>query len=69
MALGAEVGLGPGDIVLDKNPVPPPLFGPCIWWPNSATAELLLTQCSIQALITVRQSYNCMLLNPAVMFL
>jgi len=35
--LGAEVGLGPGDIVLDRDPArpqkraqQPPLFGPCL---------------------------------------
>ena len=52
--VGMEVGLGPGDIVLDGNPVPlstesgiaaPPLFGICLLWPDgrpcSATAELL----------------------------
>ena len=38
--LGTEVGLGPGDIVLDGDPVPPksgtslPIFGPWILWPN-----------------------------------
>jgi len=48
--LGTEVGLGPGDIVLDGYPAllekgaqQPPLFGPCLWpWsPISATVELL----------------------------
>jgi len=41
MPLGTEVGLGPGDIVLDGDPVPPPkkgahppIFGPCLLWPN-----------------------------------
>ena len=41
MPLGVEVGLGPGDIVLDEDPVTPPLkgaqppiFGPCLLWPN-----------------------------------
>ena len=41
MALGMEVGLGPGDIVLDEDPGPPPLkghglpiFGQCPLWPN-----------------------------------
>jgi len=36
MPLGAEVGLGPSQIVLDANPAPqprgiaaPPIFGPC----------------------------------------
>ena len=56
--LGTEVGLGPGDVVLDGDPAPsrkcmrqPPLFGPCLFRPMSivakrspvsATAELLL---------------------------
>jgi len=41
MALGMEVGLGPGHIVLDGNPAPlpqneagPPIFGPFLLWPN-----------------------------------
>jgi len=41
MRLDTEVGLGPGDIVLDGDPAPPrkgaqrlPLFGPCLLWPN-----------------------------------
>jgi len=42
MPLGTEVGLGPGDFVLDGDPAPPPqkgeeptqIFGPCLLWPN-----------------------------------
>jgi len=44
MALGMEVGLDPGHIVLDGDPgtqLPspkkgqsPPIFGPCLLWPN-----------------------------------
>ena len=40
MKLGMQVGLGPGHIVLDGNPAPPPkgaqppIFGPCLLWPN-----------------------------------
>jgi len=41
VTLGLEVGLGPGDIVFDRDPTPPekrhsphPIFGPCILWPN-----------------------------------
>jgi len=41
-ALGMKVDLGPGHIVLDRDPAPPkrgaqppPLFGPCLLWPNS----------------------------------
>jgi len=44
MPLGTEVGLVPGDIVLDGTQLPlpekrgttpqPPIFGPCLLWPN-----------------------------------
>ena len=41
MPLGVEVGLGPGDFLLDWDPAPPrkngaqpPIFGPCLLWPN-----------------------------------
>jgi len=38
MPLGTAVGLGPGHIVLDGDPAPatahPPIFGPCLLWPN-----------------------------------
>jgi len=41
ITLGTEVGLGPGDIVLDedqalrlKKGAQPPIFGPCLLWPN-----------------------------------
>jgi len=41
MPLDMEISLGAGDIVLDRDPVPlqrgtaaPPIFGPCILWPN-----------------------------------
>ena len=41
MPLGTEVNLGPGDVVLDMVAAPPPLkgaqppvFGPCLLWPN-----------------------------------
>jgi len=41
MALGMEVGFGPGLIVLDGDPAPlpkkgaePPIFGPSLLWPN-----------------------------------
>jgi len=43
MPLGTEVGLGPGDIVLDGDLAPskratapcPQIFSPCLLWPNS----------------------------------
>jgi len=41
MALGTELGLGPGHIVLDGDPAPfpqkwgrAPIFGPFLLWPN-----------------------------------
>jgi len=41
MKLGMEVGIGPGQIVLDGDPPsrqkgaqPPPILGPCLLWPN-----------------------------------
>ena len=34
MALGMEVGLSPGDFVLDGDPAPSPIFGPFLLWPN-----------------------------------
>jgi len=45
MLLGTEVGLGPGDIVLDGDPTPfkgaqhSQLFGPGILWPNRWTDQ------------------------------
>jgi len=43
--LGTEVGLGPGDIVLDGDPATPesgtaaPIFGPCLLCPNGWTDQ------------------------------
>jgi len=40
MPLGSDVNLGPGDVVLDgvaASPLKgaqPPVFGPCLLWPN-----------------------------------
>jgi len=40
MPLGTEVGLGPGDVVLDGSQLPlaekghAPIYGPCLLWPN-----------------------------------
>ena len=53
--LGREVGLGPGNIVLDGDPAPPPpeghspppIFGPCLLWPNGRPSQLLLSTCEI----------------------
>jgi len=51
MKVGTQVGLGPGHIVLDGDPAPPqkgaqpPIFGPCLLWPNSRPSQLLLSSC------------------------
>jgi len=46
MPLGIEVGLSPGDFVLDGDPAPlpkkgaePPILGPCILRPNGCTDQ------------------------------
>jgi len=46
MPLGMEVGLGPGNIVLDGDPTAPPpkrgtppIFGPCLLWPNGCVYQ------------------------------
>jgi len=49
MPFGTEVGLGPGDIVLDGDPAPPregaqhPPFDPCLLWPNGRPSQQLLS--------------------------
>jgi len=52
MPLGMKVGLSPGHIVLHGYPAPPkgarpPIFGPCLLWPNGRPSQLLLSTCSI----------------------
>jgi len=46
MSLGMELGLGAGDFVLDGDPAHPspkggrpPIFGPCLLWPNGRMDE------------------------------
>jgi len=50
MALGTEVGLSPGDIVSHGDSAPPrkgaqrpPLFGPCLLWPNGRPSQEVCT--------------------------
>jgi len=51
MPLGTKVGHGPGHIVLGGDPAPPPkwaqppIFGPCLLWPNGRPSQLLLSTC------------------------
>jgi len=60
--LGKEVGLGPGDIVLDGDPASisrrkgaqqPPLFGPCLLWPNGRPSQIPLSSCIIGLQLSV----------------
>ena len=37
-----EIGIGPGHIVLD-GAQQPPLFGPCLLWPNGRLSQQLLS--------------------------
>ena len=50
MKLGMQVGLGLGHIVLNATQLPPrgaqpPIFGPCLLWPNGRPFQLLLSTC------------------------
>jgi len=49
--LGMKVGLGLDHIVLDGDRAPrgaqPPIFGPCILWPNSRPSVPILSTCCI----------------------
>ena len=62
MPLGTEIGLDPGDIVLDGDPArptkgtqQPQLFDPCLLWPNDGPSQQLLSSCFITvALIMCR---------------
>ena len=49
MPLGMEVDLGPDNIMLDVDPAPlhkrgtaPPIFGPCLLWPNVGWIKMLM---------------------------
>jgi len=63
MPLGTEVGLGPGDIVLDGDPAfptergtaVPPLFGRCLLrWPSGRPSQQLLSSCSYWSTATLK---------------
>jgi len=53
MPLDTEVGLVPGDIVLNGDPAPikkgtsPLVFGSCLLWPNGRPSQLLPSSCYI----------------------
>jgi len=65
MPLGREVGLGPGDTVLDGDPAAPPrkraqqppLFGPCLLWPNGRPSQLLLSSSCLISLLSPQFCY------------
>ena len=53
MPPGTEIGLSPGHIVLNGDPAPPrkgaqqpPLFAPCLLWPNGRPSLQLLSSFS-----------------------
>jgi len=64
MPLRMEVGFGPGHMVLDGNPAPPtkktqpPIFCPCLLWPNGRPSELLLNTCLTLTLYGVARFYS-----------
>jgi len=66
MPLGMEVGLGPGDIVLDGDPAPPkrdtaaPLLGACLLWPNGRPSQQLLSSCLYLILDSTRVQMNAL---------
>ena len=57
MPLGKEVGLDPGNIALNGDPAPPPpkrgqsppIFGPCLLWPNGWWCQFVRMWASAQA--------------------
>jgi len=63
MPLGTEVGLGPGDIVLDGDPPTQlplphgkghstPTFGLCLLWLNGRPSQQLLSSCTTGLIAT-----------------
>jgi len=68
MSLDTEIGIVPGDIVLDGDPAlphgkghssPPPIFGlcrfgPCLFWRNGRPSHLLLGSCKIVSMSSAR---------------
>jgi len=74
MALGMEVGLGPGDFALDGDLALPEkkyspthqIFGPCLLWPNGwmmttplGTKELLLDLATPLSFICLPATHTC----------
>jgi len=63
--LGKEVGLGPGYVVLDGDPLSPkkghspPIFSPCLLWPNGCPSELLLSTCFTGRMLLLSPNQQC----------
>ena len=63
MPLDTKVGLCPGHIVLHGDPVPPPkgysppIFGPCLLWPNGGPSQLLLSLALVSQRLLMIESY------------
>ena len=75
MLLGMEVGLGPGDIVLDGDPAPPTkVRGHSIpqLWPNGCQSQLLLSSCWFLPWLTLMfclsSLFNNLLTNKCFQF-
>jgi len=65
MPLGTEVGLGPGLVVLDRDPAAPtemgttaPTFGPCVLWSNGRPSQQLLSSCQTSAHLAKQKKTN-----------
>jgi len=69
MPLGTEVGLGPGDIVLDRDPALPkkghrtPLFGSCLLW--AFMAKWLVDQMPLSTEVDLGPRHIVLDGNPA----
>jgi len=73
MPLGTEVGLSPGHFALDGDPAPPkrgtappPLFGPCLLWPNGCPSQLLLRACFFSHHPLLRVDMHTKYISPTV---
>ena len=67
MALGTEVNLGPGDVVLDGDRAPPlrgtaaPLFSTHVYCGHGRPSQLLLSSCLVLSRMTGRRANSQML--------
>jgi len=68
MKLGMEVGLVPGDIVLDWDPAPPPAQKRDSFWPMSVVAKRSPISATTEHLFGFRWEYNfgCIIASDAL---